>query len=199
MDVARKIAHEVPYKLGELEKTARARHAERSGSRQISTRLAHLARPMFTIADDRLDRNKFLLNVDNGTMDLRTSELRPHDPRDFITKIVPNWTTRGEVPDICGFRPLDDRRRQGVQSVSAPPVWLLPFRRQPRAGLLFRRRARSHRKVLCSLTSCASCWVTPGLQANMDSFLMCTTTAPFPPHRATARGSRRGWPEPGWF
>ena len=58
MDVARKIAHEVPYKLGELEKTARARHAERSGSRQIIDAMVHLARPMFTIADDRLDREQ---------------------------------------------------------------------------------------------------------------------------------------------
>jgi putative DNA primase/helicase len=44
---------------------------------------------MFTILDDLLDRDKLLLNVENGTIDLRTGELGPHDPTDLITKIAP--------------------------------------------------------------------------------------------------------------
>ena len=34
------------------------------------------------------DLNLDLLNVENGTLDLRTFELRPHDPRDMITKMA---------------------------------------------------------------------------------------------------------------
>lgn len=48
-----------------------------------------------------LDRNPWLLNVANGTLDLRTSDLRQHDPTDLMTQITevewhddaacPNW------------------------------------------------------------------------------------------------------------
>ena len=39
-----------------------------------------------TVAD--LDADPYLLNVENGTVDLRTFELRPHDPRDRITRVT---------------------------------------------------------------------------------------------------------------
>lgn len=35
------------------------------------------------------DRDEYLLNVKNGTIDLRTGELKPHDRRDLITRIIP--------------------------------------------------------------------------------------------------------------
>ena len=38
---------------------------------------------------DALDAAPHLLNVANGTVDLRTGELKPHDPRDLITKLAP--------------------------------------------------------------------------------------------------------------
>jgi putative DNA primase/helicase len=38
---------------------------------------------------DRLDPAPHLLNVANGTVDLRTGKLRPHDPRDLITRVCP--------------------------------------------------------------------------------------------------------------
>jgi putative DNA primase/helicase len=36
-----------------------------------------------------LDADNWLLNVQNGTIDLRTGELRPHSPTDFISKMAP--------------------------------------------------------------------------------------------------------------
>lgn len=36
-----------------------------------------------------LDKNLWLLNVQNGTIDLKTGELLPHDRNDLITKLVP--------------------------------------------------------------------------------------------------------------
>jgi len=39
-----------------------------------------------TVAD--LDADPYLLNVANGTLDLRTIELQPHDPADRITKVT---------------------------------------------------------------------------------------------------------------
>jgi P4 family phage/plasmid primase-like protien len=39
--------------------------------------------------DLKLDANRALLNCPNGTIDLRTGELRPHNPVDFITVCAP--------------------------------------------------------------------------------------------------------------
>lgn len=47
-----------------------------------------LAKKLLAVPDDALDRNPWLLNCLNGTVDLRTGALRPHDPADYITKLV---------------------------------------------------------------------------------------------------------------
>jgi len=44
--------------------------------------------PGIAVAADRFDRDPWLLNAINGTLDLRTGELRPHDRGHMITKIV---------------------------------------------------------------------------------------------------------------
>jgi putative DNA primase/helicase len=38
------------------------------------------------VTPDDLDADPLLLNCPNGTVDLRTGELRPHDPADLLTK-----------------------------------------------------------------------------------------------------------------
>jgi putative DNA primase/helicase len=44
------------------------------------------ATPRLVVTVDRLDADPHLLNVANGTLDLRTMTLRGHDPRDLITR-----------------------------------------------------------------------------------------------------------------
>lgn len=44
--------------------------------------------PEIPVLPDELDRDPYLLNVQNGTLDLRTWELREHDPADLITKMA---------------------------------------------------------------------------------------------------------------
>ncbi len=46
------------------------------------------ALPEFAATVRDLDVDPYLLNVANGTLDLRTFELRPHDPTDRITKVT---------------------------------------------------------------------------------------------------------------
>lgn len=67
------------------------KHALRSeGLRSIRAMvaLAETEREVVTRADD-LDADLYLLNVTNGTVDLRTGELRPHSRRDLLTKLAP--------------------------------------------------------------------------------------------------------------
>ena len=45
--------------------------------------------PRVRIVVNQLDLDPWLLNVQNGTLDLRTGALRPHDPQDLIAKIAP--------------------------------------------------------------------------------------------------------------
>jgi putative DNA primase/helicase len=59
---------------------------ERESRRRAMIRLAR-SEPGVEIAVADLDRDPWLLNVLNGTIDLRTGELRPHSAEDGITKL----------------------------------------------------------------------------------------------------------------
>jgi putative DNA primase/helicase len=48
-----------------------------------------LLRKTLTIDTSQLDRDPWALNCLSGTIDLRTGELRPHNPTDYITKLAP--------------------------------------------------------------------------------------------------------------
>lgn len=45
------------------------------------------AKSVHPISFSAFDRNKYLFNCENGTLDLDTLEFRGHDPKDFITKM----------------------------------------------------------------------------------------------------------------
>ena len=45
--------------------------------------------PGVPVTVDQLDTDPWALNVANGIVDLRTSKLRPHDPAEMCTKVVP--------------------------------------------------------------------------------------------------------------
>ncbi|MFN7946540.1 MAG: phage/plasmid primase, P4 family [Blastocatellia bacterium] len=48
-----------------------------------------IAADLMTVSASALDTGHELLNVANGTIDLRTGKLRPHDPADRITRMIP--------------------------------------------------------------------------------------------------------------
>lgn len=51
-----------------------------------------------------LDRNPWLLNVANGTLDLRTADLRSHDPTDLMTQITEvEWHDDAACPEWVAF------------------------------------------------------------------------------------------------
>lgn len=47
------------------------------------------AKSVFPIAMKNFDRDIYLFNMANGTLDLRTGEFREHRPEDFLTKVSP--------------------------------------------------------------------------------------------------------------
>jgi len=67
------------------------RHAlasERSERINAMLKLAQ-SEPGIPILPKEMDANPYLLNVQNGTIDLKKRELRPHGREDLITKVVP--------------------------------------------------------------------------------------------------------------
>lgn len=71
--------------------TAILQHAGRSQSRRAVSDMVKLAESESTIAIEPsdIDADRFLLNVLNGTINLRTGELKPHRRGDLITKLCP--------------------------------------------------------------------------------------------------------------
>jgi putative DNA primase/helicase len=68
---------------------ALAKHALRSEAGARIKEMVDLARSDVPVTPDELDASPDLLNVINGTIDLRTGELREHCREDLITKIAP--------------------------------------------------------------------------------------------------------------
>jgi putative DNA primase/helicase len=109
MRAARDVVSEIFREAGEI--TARAQKADTEAERASLAAKAHQhldwalkseSRPRleaivaiarserkFVILPNTLDRDPRLLNVLNGTVDLRTGELRPHDRGDYLTKLAP--------------------------------------------------------------------------------------------------------------
>jgi len=72
---------EVRAQLLEMARKAMSRH-------RLSAAL-ELAKGLLLADPSEFDRDPFALNCLNGTVDLRTGELRPHNPADRITKLAP--------------------------------------------------------------------------------------------------------------
>src|SRR5208282_4696013 len=88
----------------DLERRKTAFKAYAYANRRTGLRaMIDLARHMLAVSADVFDRDPFALNCLNGTLDLRMSKLRAHDPADCITKLIeldydpqagaPRWLT----------------------------------------------------------------------------------------------------------
>jgi putative DNA primase/helicase len=65
------------------------RRALKAMSRHRLSAAIEMAKGWLLAEPSDFDRDPFLLNVLNGTLDLRTGELRPHTPADRLTKLAP--------------------------------------------------------------------------------------------------------------
>jgi len=83
---------------------ALADHAKRSESDSKRKAMLSSVKCLLPILPDQFDRDPWLLNVLNGTVDLRTGELRPHNREDFITKLAPvEYDAEAECPTWWKF------------------------------------------------------------------------------------------------
>jgi putative DNA primase/helicase len=104
-DTVRDMAVAASKDPGKPENKALLQHAMRSATRSRIEAMLFTARsePGMEIKAKDLDGDGHLFNCSNGTVDLRTGELRPHDPDDHISKITavdydpgavaPTWDT----------------------------------------------------------------------------------------------------------
>lgn len=92
VELAKKTARSIYHEAATLPEEAAkmGRWAERSLQHDKITAMLNSAKsdPRIVITTDKLDSNPWLLNFENGTVDLRTGELREHRREDYITKIV---------------------------------------------------------------------------------------------------------------
>jgi len=89
--IARKLYAEASSIEDRTERAACAGWARRTENHAALKALATLAQaePPFPILPEAFDVDPWLLNCQNGTVDLQTGELRPHRRLDFITRLAP--------------------------------------------------------------------------------------------------------------
>ncbi len=62
------------------------------------------AKPYLAVRMEDLDADRWVINCQNGTLDLRTNRLKAHDPADLITKIAPvEYDPAAECPRFKRF------------------------------------------------------------------------------------------------
>jgi putative DNA primase/helicase len=88
-ETVRGIYQEAAESENETRRKALAQHATRSEAEAKIKAMLELAKSEIPVSPEELDADPWLLNAPNGTVDLRTGELREHCREDLITKIAP--------------------------------------------------------------------------------------------------------------
>jgi putative DNA primase/helicase len=85
---ARSVLQEAYAEADDQQREALTKFAVTAATRQRVDAMLYLARPDLLVASTDLDTDPDLLNCRNGTIDLRTGKLRPHNAADLITRRV---------------------------------------------------------------------------------------------------------------
>lgn len=103
-ETARAIALEAAFLTDPREKASRAACATRSLSKGALDRMIDVAQYRLMKRDELFDTDDFVLNVENGTLDLREGSLRRHSSSDWLTKLAPvRYDPAATCPTFEGF------------------------------------------------------------------------------------------------
>lgn len=92
---AKPAASDEERKLNTAVAEALCNWAKKSEMRGTIDAALYLAKRALGMDVKHLDKNPWLLTCVNGTVDLRTGKIKPHDPNDYITKSSPNRYVEG--------------------------------------------------------------------------------------------------------
>ncbi len=105
-DVVRRLYNEAAFIGDATYREAWVKHALRSESQSRLQAMVGLAQSdeQVRVKPDDLDADPMMLNCQNGTVDLRAGELRPHHRKDLITKLAPvDFDLRARCPVFDRF------------------------------------------------------------------------------------------------
>lgn len=85
---ARNIYMEAAYEEDPKKRDELSKHAKLSEGNIRIKSMIELSQSSVPITMSELNRDHFLLNVNNGTINLRTGELQPHNLKDYITFLI---------------------------------------------------------------------------------------------------------------
>lgn len=103
-ETVRAMYEEAAHILDSNERKALADHARRSENRPRIEAMISEARPMRACTPAQFDQGSWLLNVANGTIDLRTAELGHHRREDLITRVIEiNYDPDAKCPRFKRF------------------------------------------------------------------------------------------------
>ncbi len=88
-ETARKVYLEAANEPDDNKREALAKHAKASQNNQRIKAMIELARAELAIKIEDLNADQYLLNCNNGTINLRTGELKSHNPDDLLTYYIP--------------------------------------------------------------------------------------------------------------
>ena len=89
IEVVRRIQDEIPEALGEERKKALFKHYVASNNKQKISAMLNTVKSAVPVTPNELDTNHWLLNFNNGVVDLRTGKMSEHDPNYYITRLIP--------------------------------------------------------------------------------------------------------------
>jgi putative DNA primase/helicase len=88
-ETARSVFKDAAHETDEAKQKEIAKFAVASQNKNRIDGMLSQAKPYLAVSMDELDRDPWDLNCANGTLDLRTGELRAHDPANLITRVAP--------------------------------------------------------------------------------------------------------------